>query len=353
MTNTHTATSIPTIGIVTLHEDIHAHVIRDAIQDRHDARCVIFESDELARSGALNWSPHGDCVPTLPVEGGARMDVRRLDAIWWRRPSGRPWDRSLPGLEDVVEPQALEVVRNDCLAGFQGLLLGEFGGTWVSHPDATRRAENKVLQLRVAVQVGLRIPRTLVSQDPEAIRAFCSRQPTIVKTLAGAFGVPLLAHAVRPEVLADDEALRLSPAIYQERIEGRDHLRVHVFGSHIETARLRCDELDWRVHLNRTEVESHALPVDVERRLRRFMEIFDLRMGVFDLKIDTHGEIVWLEVNPQGQFLFVEGMSDMKLAAACGDFLYRAAGERRQLGAPSNAHARVPESGRAPAASAV
>ena len=60
------------------------------------------------------------------------------------------------------------------------------------------------------------------------------------------------------------------------------------------------------------------------------MEILDLRMGVFDLKIDAQGEIVWLEVNPQGQFLFVEGMSDMKLAVACGDFLYRAAGERRQ-----------------------
>lgn len=317
------------IGIVTLHEDLHAHVIRDAIQDRHGMRCVIFESDEMARSGALNWSPHGDCVPTLPIEGGDRVDVRLLDAIWWRRPGGRPWDRSLPGLEGVVEPQALEVVRNDCSAGFQGLLLAEFGGVWVSHPDATRRAENKLLQLRVAVQVGLRVPRTLVSQDPEAIRAFCMRQPTIVKTLAGAFGVALVAHEVRPEILADDEALRLSPAIYQERIDGRDHLRVHVFGSHIETARLRCDELDWRVHLDRTEVEPHALPIDIERRLRRFMQILDLRMGVFDLKMDADGEIVWLEVNPQGQFLFVEGMSDMKLAAACGDFLYRAAGERR------------------------
>ena len=329
MMNAHTMASIPTIGIVTLHEDLHAHVIRDEIRDRHGARCVIFESDEVARSGALNWSPHEDCAPTLPVEGGERVDVRQLDAIWWRRPSGRPWDPSRPGLEEVVDPQALQVVRNDCLAGFQGVLLSEFGGIWISHPDATRRAENKLLQLRVASQVGLRVPRTLVSQDPVAIRAFCSRQPTVVKTLAGAVGIPLVAHEVRPEILDDDESLRLSPAIYQERIEGCDHLRVHVFGSHIETARLRCDELDWRVHLDRTEVEPHALSAEVERRLRRFMQVLDLRMGVFDLKIDTQGQIIWLEVNPQGQFLFIEGMSEMKLAAACGDFLVRAASERR------------------------
>ncbi len=323
-----TINSAPTIGIVTLHDDLHAYVIRDAIQARHHAHCVILESDQVATSGALSWSPQAHCAPTLPIEGGDRIDVRELDAIWWRRPSGRPWDRTRPGLEEIVEPQALEVVRNDCIAGFQGVLFSAFSGAWVSHPDATRRAENKLLQLHVATQVGLRVPRTLVSQDPAEIRAFCAHQPTIVKTLAGAVGVPLLAHDVQPGILADDEALRLSPAIYQERIEGRDHLRVHVFGSQVETARLRCDELDWRVHLDRTEVVPHVLPADVERRLRKFMEIMDLRMGVFDLKIDAAGDIVWLEVNPQGQFLFIEGMSDMKLAAACADFLVRTASER-------------------------
>lgn len=330
MKNTDTHHGRPIIGIVTLHEDLHAHVIRDEIQHRLGARCVIFESDEVARSGALNWSPHGDCAPMLPVEGGDRVDVRTLDAVWWRRPSGRPWDRSRPGLEQVVDPEALEVVRNDCIAGFLGVMLGEFEGAWVSHPDATRRAENKVIQLRAAAQVGFRIPRTLVSQDPVAIRAFCARQPTIVKTLAGAVGVPLVAHGVLPEILSDDESLRLSPAIYQERIEGRDHLRVHVFGSHIETARLRCDELDWRIHLDRTEVVPYELPAVAERRLREFMQRLDLRMGIFDLKFDANDEIVWLEVNPQGQFLFIEGMSEMKLAAACADFLHRTASEHRR-----------------------
>lgn len=322
-------TTTPLIGIVTLHEDFHAHMIRKTLQERHGARCVILETDEIARTGALNWSPLAQCDPTLPIEGGGRVDVRTLDAVWWRRPSGRPWDRTLPGLEDVVDPQALEVVRNDCLAGFHGVMLTEFEGTWVSHPDATRRAENKLLQLRTAARVGLRVPRTLVSQDPVAIRQFCAQQPTIVKTLAGASGVPLLAHTVRPEILADDDALGLSPAIYQACIDGREHLRVNVFGSRIETARLRCDELDWRVHLDVTEVEPCTLPPEMERRLREFMRVMDLRMGVFDLKIDTQGEMVWLEVNPQGQFLFLEGMSDMKLAWACSDFLYRAACERR------------------------
>jgi hypothetical protein len=44
-------------------------------------------------------------------------------------------------------------------------------------------------------------------------------------------------------------------------------------------------------------------------------------MGVFDVKLRPDGEPVFLEVNPQGQFLFVEGMSDMPLGEAFAEFV--------------------------------
>ena len=46
-----------------------------------------------------------------------------------------------------------------------------------------------------------------------------------------------------------------------------------------------------------------------------------LAMGVVDLKLDGDGEPVWLEVNPQGQFLFVEGLSGVPLTRALAEFL--------------------------------
>ena len=44
-------------------------------------------------------------------------------------------------------------------------------------------------------------------------------------------------------------------------------------------------------------------------------------MGIFDVKLTDDDEPVFLEVNPQGQFLFVEGLCGIPLADAVADFL--------------------------------
>jgi hypothetical protein len=41
---------------------------------------------------------------------------------------------------------------------------------------------------------------------------------------------------------------------------------------------------------------------------------------VFDLKLSSNGA-VWLELNPQGQFLFAEGLSGLPLMAAMSNYL--------------------------------
>ena len=44
-------------------------------------------------------------------------------------------------------------------------------------------------------------------------------------------------------------------------------------------------------------------------------------MGAVDMKISEEGEPVFLEINPQGQFLFVEGLTGMDLTTPFVDFL--------------------------------
>lgn len=313
------------VGIVTVAGDLHAHVIRQNLLDRHGMVCHIFETDRLADSGVMDWAADAVRHAVLPDHTGSAVEVASLGAIWWRRPSGNSWNRAAPVLPQLADEAAIDLVRNDCLATFLGIVGTAFRGVWVSDPDAHRHAENKLRQMHAAQQAGLRIPRTLVSQNPDAIRAFCARQPTIVKAVAGTNKTPLMAHTVNDELLASDDSLRLSPAIYQERIEGRRHLRVHAFGPHIHAALMTCDELDWRIHLDKLRVEPHTLDEDLQQRLRHFLALMGLNMGIFDLKLDHEGQPVWLEVNPQGQFLFLEGMSDLRLADALADYLTRLA----------------------------
>ncbi|ARV59397.1 hypothetical protein BZZ01_12865 [Nostocales cyanobacterium HT-58-2] len=321
--------NIPHIAIVTIEDDFHAYAVRKMLQDCHSVKCDIIETDRLADSGKITWSLTDAIAPTLPTLGGGEVDVRQLNLIWWRRPSGVTW-KSLrrPQLPpDVVDEAAIDVILNDCRASFIGIVLNEFHGVWVNHPEANRQAENKLVQLRAAQQVGLRLPKTLISQDPEIIRQFCASldNQAIVKTVAGTTKAPLTTTKVNDALLSSERALRLSPAIYQELIPGTRHLRISAFGDNFYAALITCDHLDWRVHLDKVVVEPYQLPIEIEERLRKFMQILNLRMGMFDMKLNLDGELIWLEVNPQGQFLFIEGLSDVKLADAFADFLYQEA----------------------------
>jgi hypothetical protein len=308
------------LAVVSMRDDLHAHAVRQALKDRHAIHCHMVASDCLADTGGLSWEPASSAgrAPTLPTIDGGVIDVRRLEVLWWRRINGEP---QIP--KYVTDPVARDLIANDCRGTLLGILDSAFRGRWISHYEATRRAETKLVQLSAAVAAGLRTPRTLVSQDPERIRAFCAAldHRVVVKTVAGTRKAGLAVGRVSPEMLASDAALRLSPAIYQEVIEGDRHLRVHAFGDEFHSALITTPDVDWRMHLDRVRVEYHALPHELERRLSALLADLGLRAGVFDLKLDADGEPVWFEVNPQGQFLFIEGLGGLALTNAYADFL--------------------------------
>jgi hypothetical protein len=333
MTVTSTARNQPEIGIVTVAEDLHAYAIRQAMQDRHQITCHIIETDRLADSGKISWATTGNIPPTLPTLGGGVVDVSQLDLVWWRRPAGISWHESTAVSPlGVTDPAAIEVILNDCRASFQGIMLTAFQGVWISPVEASRQMESKLLQLQLAQQVGLSVPATLVSQNPQAIRQFCAERDlqVAIKPLSGISKVAISTTVVSKELLQADRSLQLSPAIYQELLLGQRHLRIHAFGADFHTALITCEALDWRYDLSNSTVESYQLPAKTQSQLREFMRLSGLRMGIFDMKLGANDEPIWLEVNPQGQFLFVEGLSDLKLADTFADFLYHEATAQSQ-----------------------
>jgi predicted ATP-grasp superfamily ATP-dependent carboligase len=116
--------------------------------------------------------------------------------------------------------------------------------------------------------------------------------------------------------------LALSPAIYQEYIPGDRHVRVCAFSNDIHAYELVTPDLDWRpasYSVCYTEL-TPALTTLIRKMLYRL----HLRMGIFDFKIDARsGETVWLEVNPQGQFFFLEGLTGSDLRGPLCKFLVR------------------------------
>ena len=304
------------VGVLTRSGDAHAYAIRHALGLRGIV-CAIVETDAIATSGGLSWLLADVPSARLPTNEGGVVDVADLDLIWWRRFTGTP---KLP--EWLTDPAARDLVERECRVTLVGAALTVFGGTWVSDPEATRLAENKLVQLAAGRRVGLRMPRTLISQDPATIREFCSEldHQVVIKTVAGTPLTPIMTGRIAPEMLASDQALALCPAIFQELIPGKSHLRVCCFGDRTHAALLTSDRLDWRYPLD-AEAQSYRPDAMLVDQLQAVMAQLKLRMGIFDLKLAPDGEAVWLEINPQGQFLFLEGMCGMPLTDAFADFL--------------------------------
>lgn len=277
--------------------------------------CRIVEVNRLSGDGHLSWQVDGEPGTVLDAEGRPIV-VRELGLVWCRRM------RVPPVVPDHVrDPEARELIDRNCRAALEGLFMTEFRGRWVSDPRATQAAETKPVQLRAANAAGLRVPRTLVSQDPDRVRRFCEQLGfrVVVKALAASRAVPTMTGRVTSEILSDD-AIRLTPAIYQELVPGTRHLRVCLFGEQAHAALLESERLDWRFP---HDVEASACELDQATlaKLRQLLKDLGLRMGMFDLKPAEDGEPVWLELNPQGQFLFLEGLCGMPLGDVCADFL--------------------------------
>lgn len=306
----------PRIGIITYGDDPHGLLIKKKIEEQHDAWCCLIPSNELALRGGLSWSSQAEAPALLPTIDGQTVDVRTLNAQWYRRTSVK---QTLPdGADDTYELHIYRSIERV----LEGILLNEFQGRWVSHPTATRLAENKLVQLRAAERAGLRIPATLVSQDPAQIRSFCSAHPgAILKPVATPRGVEFASTAVVSQELLDrDDVLALVPSIYQEYVPGERHLRISVVGDRCDGALIETDTLDWRIDLN-VPFSPYPLDSDLEQRLRGALRELGLVMGIFDVKLTDNDEPVFLEVNSQGQFLFVEALCDIRLADHFAAFL--------------------------------
>lgn len=308
------------IGIVTIAEDLHGIAIQKALQRYDDVVCHVFESDNMCGNSTINWSStkngRHESYALLDRENQQIM-LKNMDVIWWRRFN---YKQKIDEIDDEV---VTDLINNDCTEALLGLMMTEFLGTWISSPFATRRAENKIVQLRVAQEMGFKVPRTLVSQNPEEIRKFCKilNNQVVVKPIKGSSLQTVFTRKITEQHLRSDVAIKLAPTIYQEYIPGHKHIRAHCFGNSVYAALIDTEDLDWRENL-----EVPFTIINIEKKLKNLIQFvvraLGLKMGIIDLKLRGDTTPIWLEINPQGQFLFIEGLSGLELMSQFSEFLY-------------------------------
>ena len=303
-----------TVLIVSSLEDPHANAVMTALRAR-DAGVELLDLAEFPTRLSLSMGfEEGAHRFALKRKGGGELDLAEISAVWWRRP--QPF--RLPA--SVTAPVSQRFAMSEARTAFAGLYKA-MDVLWVNDPVLDEAAHHKPWQLAVAQEVGLAIPATLMTSDREEALEFWQRhgREVIYKQFRALPDAWRETRRLREEDLAFADAIDVTPVIFQRFVEAVADLRVAVIGEEIfaAAADTRGGEypVDFRFNMG-LKWEAHALPAGVEDGLRRLMRRMGLEYGAIDLRLTPEGEYVFLEVNPAGQFLWIELESGLKISEA-------------------------------------
>ena len=260
----------------------------------------------------------------LQLEDGRSIAASQVTAVYFRRPDPPLID------ESVRDPVMREFAQNEsksALSGFLRLLRAR----WVNHPSAIAEAELKVLQLRVARELGFHIPATCITNNPSVARDFFHGNGgrVVAKSLRSPLVslTPSLIVYTSPLSTSDLEAfdsIRIAPCILQELVEATVELRVTVVGTRLFVAEIAANpgQVDWRrTESSATPVCRHQLPEPVSNLCTALISKFGLRFGALDLILDTQGRYTFLELNPNGEWGWLSQIFGNEIAVALADEL--------------------------------
>lgn len=303
------------VAILTLAEDLHGHAVADAIRNRGNGYHLI-ATDRLPLSPNLSWRLGDSPVADLTTVTGESLDLRRVDAFWLRRV--RTQAESVRHLNE----EARTLIPTEIQAALYGVVFTQNQAQLYNSPIAELTADNKLVQLATAKASGFRVPPTLVSSNAAEVRRFSNENDgnLIVKSVrgTGAFSIP--TRRVRASDLDDGAGIAACPAIWQVCVPGNVHLRIHVFGPRVLTAKILARELDWRPNLS-VPITPFELDPAIGERCVSLVRELGLAMGIIDAKLGADGDLCFLEINPQGQFLFIEALTGLALTDAAAELL--------------------------------
>jgi glutathione synthase/RimK-type ligase-like ATP-grasp enzyme len=212
------------------------------------------------------------------------------------------------------------------LSGFWQLT----GCPWMNPIGPDAEAAHKPWQLKAARAVGLTVPRTMMTNSVEAARSFIAGEQRLVyKPFLQTFDALSETREVSERERGLLESVSYTPVIFQQLIDGID-VRATVIGQRVLAAAAETAAGEYRLDVRfnvSLDYRPHSLPASVEAALIELLALMGLRYGAVDLRLGEDGVYYFLEINPAGQFLYVEQSTGMPIAEALADELCQMADE--------------------------
>ncbi|HLP88051.1 MAG TPA: MvdD family ATP-grasp ribosomal peptide maturase [Nostocaceae cyanobacterium] len=319
-----------TILIITHSQDNESiSMVMKAISDQ-GGTAFRFDTDRFPTELLLDVYYSKDQEQVIVSCDNQQLDLADVSAVWYRRIA---IGAKIPS---TMDKQIRHASVQESRVTIQGM-IASVRGFHLDPIPVIRNAENKQLQLQIAREIGLDTPRNLTTNNPAAVKKFAQEcEQGIITKMLSSFAIydeqgrenVVFTNPVRPEDLENLEGLRFCPMTFQEKITKALELRVTIVGKRIFTAAVDSQALeksryDWRKQgialLNAWQ--HYNLPADVEDKLLKLMSRFGLNYGAIDIIVTPDNRHVFLEVNPVGEFFWLERCPGLPISGAIAEIL--------------------------------
>jgi hypothetical protein len=169
---------------------------------------------------------------SFSMTGGSRLELEEIRSIWWRRP-GAP-----EVSPELVRPSHRQFAANESDHALAGLWQA-VDAFWINEPKRDEVGHRKPLQLRIAQDVGLSVPDTLITNQPDEAERFVELhgpRHVIFKSFSATRSEWRETRLLDQPELAVLDHVRFAPVIFQEYIEAAADLRITVVGERVFAA---------------------------------------------------------------------------------------------------------------------
>lgn len=243
---------------------------------------------------------------------------KNLKSVYYRAPTyfRETYMKQFSTEKQLYNSQWMSFVRN--LTLFENAL-------WINSPNDTFKAENKLLQLKYAKDIGLLIPHTTVTNSND----YKFANSKAIKSLDTAiFTIGEKEAFLYTNIMDYDEYnqfdISLCPLIIQESLHPKIDYRVTVINEKVYTVKIVKNKKgingDWRKEKNNLKFIPIELPKDIELKCIEILKKFNLIFGGIDL-IYCNDNFYFIEINPTGEWAWLVSDANLKIYEGICDCL--------------------------------
>jgi hypothetical protein len=272
---------------------------------------------------------------------GIRLD--QVKSIWYRHPGAFVLPAYSSGHTKRFAASELAMALGGALRSLDCF--------WMNRPGAIVEADYKVDQLVRAAQAGLLVPETCVTSQSAHAESFVREHDgkVVIKVLgdpdiyAPEEGPDIIGNIFTSRLRADEpvpfERVRDAPVLLQEEIPKQADIRVTVVGDvvsavSIDSQGTKESTVDWRRGGPGLPHHVIELPRPLRAQLLGLVRCYDLSFAAIDMVLNTTGHYVFLELNPNGEWGWLERVTDLDISATVSAVLMNGGPSARSAGGP-------------------